>query len=164
MKRTRLKRKESLSSKTKKLLEWGSTEATKDRIQGILRSIVIIRDGGCLLRDSPETGKCGGYGSKSGKLILQGEHLHTRANSASYADSRLIICLCLRHHGYYKPQHGDEYYKIVRHLIGPERSALLTRVQEDRSPHRFYTSDWLIAETVLQKELEEMAQSIRPDY
>lgn len=164
MKRTWIKRTKGLSPKTKKLLEWSTTEATKERIQGILRSIVIIRDGGCLLRDSPETGTCGGYGSKSGKLILQGEHLHTRANAASYADIRLVICLCARHHLYYKKQYPDEYYKIVRHLIGPERSALLTRVQEDRSPHRFYTSDWLIAETILQKELEGLAQLIRPEY
>lgn len=139
--------------KTQALLNWQSTKATKKRIQAVLRQIVIKRDGGCLLRNSPETGKCGGYGPKSGLLILQAEHLHTRANSASFGDTRLVICLCLRHHGYYKPQHSDEYYKIVRELIGKERSALLTRVQEDRGAHRMYTSDWLMLESVLEKEL-----------
>jgi len=107
----------------------------KQDIQDILRKIVIIRDGGCILRHYPEAGSCGGY-RKDGQLILQAEHLHTRSNAASFSDTRLVVCLCQRHHGYYKPQHADEYFKIVRKHIGKERSDLLTKVQEDYSPHK----------------------------
>lgn len=128
------------------------TAEIKDRIQALLRAIVIARDGGCLLRNSPETGQCGGY-RNDGQHILQAEHIHTRANASSFADARLVICLCKRHHIFYKPQYPDDYYRIVRQLIGPERSALLTRVQEDRSPHRYFLSDWKIMEMALAREL-----------
>jgi hypothetical protein len=89
------------------------TNDVKQEIQDTLRAVVIERDGGCILRHYSETGACGGY-RKDGQLILQAEHLHTRSNSASFADSRLVICLCRHHHGDWKPQHADEYYQIVR--------------------------------------------------
>lgn len=50
----------------------------KKRIQALLRPIAIKRDGGCILRDYIEAGICGGYGPKSGDLILQAEHLNPR--------------------------------------------------------------------------------------
>jgi hypothetical protein len=111
------------------------TADLKDEIQSILRSIVIKRDGGCILRHYSEAGVCGGY-RKDGTLILQAEHLHTRANAASFSDSRLVVCICRNHHIFYKPQHADEYYRFVRNHIGKQRSDLLTRVQDDRTPHK----------------------------
>lgn len=115
-----------------------TTTQIKDQIQAILREIVIKRDGGCILREYPETGECGGY-TKEGKLILQAEHLHTRGNSASFACLDLVVCLCKRHHIYWKLQHSSEYYEIVKKQIGKERSALLKAVQEDRKAHKI---DW----------------------
>ena len=56
------------------------------RIQALLRAIVIITDGGCVLRFYTEAGACGGY-TNAGDLILQAEHLVTRANSISSATS-----------------------------------------------------------------------------
>lgn len=148
-----LERRTPLRSKTRlRVFGHSDTADIKERIQALLRAIVIARDGGCLLRNSPETGACGGY-RKDGELIKQAEHLHTRASSSSFADTRLVICLCQRHHIFYKAQYPDDYYRIVRQLIGPERSALLTRVQEDRSPHRYFLSDWRMMEIVLQREL-----------
>jgi hypothetical protein len=47
--------------------------------------IVILRDGGCILRDTPHASACNGY-AKDGHLILQADHLITRANSATYGD------------------------------------------------------------------------------
>jgi len=99
-----------------------TTKEIKNEIQSLARSIVIKRDGGCILRHYGETGKCGGY-RKDGQLILQAEHLHTRSNSASFADTRLIVCLCQRHHIYYKPQHSDVYYRIIKKHIGRSRTA-----------------------------------------
>lgn len=117
-----------------------STSELKREAQSILRAIVISRDKGCILRNyenelNPQYRECGGY-RKDGEMILQAEHLHTRSNASSFADTRLVICLCQRHHIYYKPQHSDEYYRIVRKHIGKERSDLLDRVQQDRSPHK----------------------------
>lgn len=136
MKRTRLKVKGH-----------SSTTEIKDEIQAEARKHVIKRDGGCILRHYPQTGSCGGY-RKDGQLILQAEHLHTRSNSASFADVRLIVCLCQRHHIYYKPQHADEYYTIVKKHIGKERTALLKRVQQDFRPHKM---DWKLELLVLKQ-------------
>lgn len=100
----------------------------------------MARDGGCVLRHyvgaiTPQYRMCGGY-RKDGGLILQAEHLNSRSHAVSFSDSRLVVCLCQRHHIFYKKQHPDEFYRIVRRHIGKDRSDLLTRVQEDRSPHK----------------------------
>ncbi len=126
----------------------------KEKIQAILREIVIARDGGCIMRNhkmeiNHQYRECGGW-RKDGGLILQAEHLHTRANASSFSDSRLVICLCQRHHIFYKPQHSDEYYRIVKKHIGPERTKLLEAVQNDRSAHKV---DLALALVVLKKEL-----------
>lgn len=126
---------------------------TKRDIQAVLNKIVVARDGGCILRHYAETGLCGSRETKDGHLILQAEHLHTRANSASYADSRLVVCLCQRHHIFWKPQHSDEYYKIVRKHIGKQRSDLLDRVEADRfTPHKV---DMTLALIGLKQELKQ---------
>jgi hypothetical protein len=119
---------------------------TKLRIQALLRSIVIKRDGGCILRGSPEAGACGGYGSKSGKLILQAEHLNSRSNSISFGDLRNIVCICQRHHLYFKPQHSRLYWELIESLIGPERWEWVKRVEKDKNPYRFTHYDWLKVE------------------
>jgi hypothetical protein len=57
------------------------TSVIKREIQDAVREIVIKRDGGCILA---HTGNCNGY-AKDGHLILQADHLITRANAATYA-------------------------------------------------------------------------------
>lgn len=145
MKRTPFKRKTPLKSKTGFKIRGGklntvsksATSKLKESIQVVLRKIVIKRDGGCVLRHYPQTGQCGGY-RKDGALILQAEHLHTRSNAASFADERLVVCLCMRHHLFYKPQYSDEYYRIIKQHIGEERTRLLENVQKDMIPHKVH--------------------------
>jgi hypothetical protein len=59
------------------------TNDSKDNIQQLARQIVIIRDGGCILRnllyrDFPQCGP-----------VLQADHLVTRADSATYLEEVL---------------------------------------------------------------------------
>ena len=152
MKRSYLKRKTPLKRGGRLRVVGHSPAAEiKREIQRILRLLVIKRDGGCILRDYPQTGVCGGY-AKNGELIYQAEHLHTRSNAASFACLDLVVCLCQRHHIYYKPQHADEYYQIVKKHIGEKRSKLLKAVQEDRKAHKI---DWKLQLFGLQLKLED---------
>ena len=140
VKRTPLKRKTGL-----KRTAWGKNGSVKPRmgsrlrvvgqststdlkkeIQAVLRQIVIKRDGGCFLRHyenqiNPQYKKCGGY-RKDGNLILQAEHLHSRSNAISFSDSRLVVCVCQRHHIYYKPQHSAEYNQLSEDFIGANKA------------------------------------------
>ena len=129
------------------------TAEIKERIQALLRRSAIQRDGGCVLRHYPETGACGGY-TNAGELILQAEHLVTRSNSVSFADMRNIVCLCRHHHGHYKPEHSLEYWTIIQRHIGPQRWEWVQRVLNDRSPHRFFLSDWKMLEVALEREIK----------
>src|SRR3990167_5567066 len=81
----------------------------KERIQALLREIVIRRDGGCILRPAgqylwalkcdvkiPE--HCSGF-TKDGRLILQADHLNSRSFNGSYSDPCLVGWVCKGHHG-----------------------------------------------------------------
>ena len=133
------------------------TSVIKESIQALVREIVIIRDGGCIFRHYPEAGKCGGR-RKDGELILQFDHLNSRVFSISYADTRLGICACERHHIKWKPQNSDMYSRLARKHIGEKRSLLLTRVQENRSPNRRYSHDWRLEEASLRQELKKLKE------
>lgn len=92
------------------------TAKTKERIQALLRQGVIARDGGCLLRD---VRRCNGLPSVPG-VVLQANHLITRANSATFGDMRLVVCLCKRCHSW--KSLGDnmrkaQYDQLVRSLL-----------------------------------------------
>lgn len=114
------------------------TALIKDEIQTKLRQYAIERDGGCVFRDYPETGACGGH-RKDGELILQYDHLNSRSNAISYADERLGICVCKRHHLFYKRQYPAKYEELARKVIGKERCKLLDQVRAD---YRTYKMDW----------------------
>lgn len=107
----------------------------KKQIQAKLRELVILRDGGCWLRHFPESGKCGGF-RNDGALILQGEHLNTRSSGRSFADSRLVVCICQRHHIYWKPQFSSKYNELAEKFIGTKRTKLWHQVRDDKSPHK----------------------------
>ncbi len=89
------------------------TNKIKDDIQKYVREIVILRDGGCILR------KIRGCTDD----VFQADHLITRANSATYADTRLIVCLCRTCHGW-KHWHKEQYDALVRSILPPERLKL----------------------------------------
>ena len=111
------------------LAKKGKSEAAllKEDIQAMVRAIVIARDGGCILQDG-NTPRCNGY-NKKGELILQADHLITRANSATYADTRLIVCVCKGHHGW-KNWHKNEYDAAVREILPPDRLALWEKAEK----------------------------------
>ena len=143
---------------SKGLSKVGKSETTlvKIRIQALLRQIVMVRDGGCLLRDDFRAGECGGY-RKDGELILQADHLHSRVNNISFGDSRLVVCLCKRHHGYFKPQYPMVYYELIRQKIGQERWDLLQKVSADKKPYPMGAHDWGVVELALKQELKNLS-------
>src|SRR3990167_2884907 len=121
----------------------------KRQIQALLREIVIKRDLTCVFQNYPESGKCGGY-RKDGELILQYDHLHSRIHALSFSDSRLGICVCLRHHFYYKKQYPAEYEKIAIEVIGKDRAELLYKVRADKKPYKI---NWQLEYAGLPQEL-----------
>lgn len=135
------------------------TALLKDEIQAIARQIVIARDGGCIFRGHPALSPCNGY-KKDGTLILQADHLVTRSNSATYADTRLIVCLCQGHHGW-KSLGGNlrkaQYDTLVKEIFqneAPDRLALWERAEKDSwKPHRNYHYDWQLELAALKQEL-----------
>lgn len=140
------------------------TSEVKQRIQDLVRAIVILRDGGCILRDDGVQHMnylppCNGY-AKDGHLVLQGDHLVTRSNSATFADTRLVVCVCKGHHGW-KSLGGNarkkQYDEIVRILLLPERVKLWDDCERDSwRPHRVSAMDWKLQETALVQELAEL--------
>ena len=108
------------------------TSLIKQDIQDTVRGIVIIRDGGCIARDE-SWHTCSGY-RNDGELILQADHLLTRANSATYINTRLIVCICVGLHGW-------KYNERIRPLQSHERVALWNRCHAARyTPTRMYAS------------------------
>lgn len=141
--------------RTGKLKARGDTDTNdvKDSIQSLVREVALIRDGGCVFREhADEMGACGGY-RNDGELVLQFDHLNTRARNVSFSDVRLGVIACKRHHIFFKPQYGHVYERVVREVIGPERCALLDRVRADQKPYRYTLSDWKREESALRSEL-----------
>lgn len=142
------------------------TSLLKERIQDTLRLLVMARDGGCILRKVqgidgvPE---CNGY-RKDGQLILQADHLITRANSATYADSRLVVCVCKGHHGW-KKWNEKHYDSVVRSLLSPERVRLWDLCEQARwNPTRMGATDWKLSIIALEKELISLGGTPLPSW
>lgn len=126
----------------------------KKQIQSVLRDIVIKRDGGCILRDIRN---CGGEIGNKG-VVLQADHLITRANSATYADSRLVVCVCRRCHGW-KSLGGNlrkaQYDELVKTVLPKERVELWERCErESWKPVRKGAHDWKLELAALKQELD----------
>jgi hypothetical protein len=142
------------------------TASIKEDIQATVRAIVIARDGGCIFgiyaagdtltnRILPDVPQCNGY-AKDGHLILQADHLITRANSATYADTRLVVCVCKGHHGW-KKWNEQRYNEIVRQLLPADRVALWDKAHAARYiPTRMTSSDWAKELAALKQELRRM--------
>ncbi len=127
----------------------------KQDIQRLAREIVILRDGGCIMRDLPEFGQCNGFRG-DGELILQANHLITRGKNVGYANTLLIVCMCKGHHKGFHSQREKEYRAAIGKLIGAKRRALLKRVEEDRKIYNMTASDWFKEVWALKAELEEL--------
>lgn len=120
----------------------------KEKIQKLVREIVIKRDGGCVLRSIRH---CGG---EIGQSVLQADHLVTRANSATFADTRLIVCLCKSCHGGWKQWNKEEYDHLMRSVISKERVELWDKCKQDRfNSNRTTAYDWKMEIVALEQEL-----------
>lgn len=137
------------------------TATIKREIQYLLREIAIARDGGCILRDIHYDGipECGGY-ANNGQIIYQGDHLISRSNSATFADSRLVVCVCRDHHAWKSlgsNARKKEYDELVRTLISPERVKLWDECERDSwRPVRTTTYDWKLQLAALKQEWRQM--------
>ena len=88
-----------------------------------------------------------------GEAVLQADHLITRANSATYDDTRLIVCLCRSCHGW-KHWHKDEYDALLRTVLSPARVKLWDRAMQDSwRPVHHVAMDWRISIAALKQEL-----------
>jgi hypothetical protein len=137
------------------------TATIKREIQYIAREIVIQRDGGCLLRDLHYDGipECDGY-ANNGQLVLQADHLVPRNNSATFADTRLIVCVCKGHHAWKSlgsNARKKEYDELVRTLISPERVKLWDECERDSwKPVRTTIYDCQLQLAALKQEWRQM--------
>jgi hypothetical protein len=162
MERTPLLRKTPLRRKTTlKVVGDSDTATIKRDIQYLAREIVIARDGGCILRDLHYDGipECNGY-TNDGQLVLQADHLITRSNSATFADTCLIVCVCKGHHSWKSlgsNARKKEYDELVRTLISPERVKLWDECERDSwRPHRTGIYDLKLALAALKQEWRQM--------
>lgn len=130
------------------------TAKLKRDIQALVRAIVIKRDGGCILRFKR------GCGGEPGLAVLQADHLVTRANSATYGDTRLIVCLCRPCHGGYKQWHKPQYDVLVRTVLTPNQVALWDLAEADR--YRPQKMDWKLVKLALTQELERTPMWVDP--
>lgn len=134
------------------------TADLKQEIQDLVRQIVIIRDKGCIFQR--ERGHiCTGF-AKDGHLILQADHLITRGNSETFADTRLIVCVCKGIHGWKSVgsnMRKAEYDERVKKLISPERVKLWEDCERNRfTSYRMGVYDWKLETVNLKSELEEL--------
>jgi len=84
--------------------------------------------------------------------------LRTRANSATYADTRLIVCVCKGHHGW-KKWNEQRYNEIVRQLLPADRVALWDKAHAARyTPTRMTSSDWAKEIAALKQELRSIEE------
>lgn len=152
-----MKRGGFLKRKTKiKVVGDNDTATLKQEIQNLVREIVIKRDGGCIFRN--EQGHiCTGY-AKDGHLVLQADHLISRSNSATYADTRLVVCVCKGIHGWKSVGENlrkAQYDERIKKILPTEIVALWERCEKDSwRPYRTSTQDWRIHIVALQQELK----------
>lgn len=137
-----------LLRKTKlRVVGHSTTAELKQEIQDLVRDIVILRDGGCILRNI----------RRCNDSVLQADHLITRANSATFADTRLIVCLCRTCHGGFKKWHKEEYDELIKSILPKNRLELWEKCQKDSwRPVRTGAHDWKLAIVGLKAELKKL--------
>lgn len=106
-----------------------TTAELKEEIQGLVREIVMLRDKGCILKNV----RCGNEIGMPG-IVWQADHLISRSNSATFADTRLIVCICKNCHGWKSVGSNlrkVEYDELVKKILSKERLALWNRCEVD---------------------------------
>lgn len=142
--------------RTTKLCTVGKSTATelKKEIQALLRQIVIRRDKKCVLY-----GKRCHHEYGIDDVVWQAEHLVERSNSATFADSRLVVLVCKNCHGWkhFKKSNHDQYDKWVKEVLPPARVALWETMAESKwRPVKKGAFDWKIAKLALEQELRKL--------
>ena len=145
--------------KTKlKVMGDNDTATKKQEIQDLVRLIVTHRDQGCVLRNM----RCGvtAFVDENNKIVasssyIQADHLITRANSATFADTRLIVCLCRNCHAW-KHWNEKEYEKLVKNVLPKNTIELWDKAEEYRQAHKTYKPDWSMAIVLLKAELNKV--------
>lgn len=127
------------------------TATIKQDIQDTLRDIVILRDKKCILFGNRCMHK---YGFDD--VVWQAEHLIERSNSATYADSRLVVLVCKNCHGWkhFKKSNHDTYDMWVKNKLSTERRQLWERCEQDS--WRATKVDWKLSLIGLRQELKEL--------
>ena len=111
----------------------------KREIQRLVRQIVIIRDGHCVLRGVPLKN---GNGCSE---VKQAHHLITRGKNIGYADTRLIVLICSAHHSAITWATGEDkrqYDILIQKKIGADRSKLLARAEKDTKSYPMGIYEW----------------------
>ena len=98
----------------------------KAKIQTCLTERVRIRDGGCIFRNYPETGRCGG--------VTAADHIITRQIASTYGDLRNTVCSCWAHHKFFKEKNPTIYAKIVEKHIGARTYNLIHKIAGQSEP------------------------------
>ncbi len=131
-----------------------STALIKEDIQALVRLIVTYRDGGCILRKKRNCSHEAKVENKKvvSDTVIQADHLITRANGATFADTRLIVCICRGCH-MWKKYHEKEYNDLVRTVLPKEVVKLWDRADLDHRAHKTHKMDWVLEKVVLEKEL-----------
>lgn len=156
LKRSPFKRSYKQMRRTKiRVVGVSDTAEDKKEIQRLVRLIVTIRDGGCILRKY----RCGVEASVIDEVVvadttIQADHLVTRSNGATYADTRLIVCVCKGCHGW-KKWHEKEYEALVRTLLPKQRVELWDRAEADHQAHKTRKMDWKLEILGLKQELKQ---------
>jgi len=152
MKKTPFKRKVYKPLKRTKLRVAGHSTSSEDKreIQTLLREIVIKRDKRCILygkRCYHEYGK--------DDIVWQAEHLIERSNSATYADTRLVVLVCKNCHGWkhFKKSNHDQYDEWVKEKLSPEIIKYWDRCKADWGAHK---TDWKLTIVALKQELKQL--------
>lgn len=164
MKRSGFKKKPTKPLKRTRLAKKGKspTAVLKDDIQAYLRLIVTIRDGGCILRNlrHPGEGEAIVVDHKVvSDRVIQAEHLISRANAKTFADPRLVVCICRNCHGW-KNYYPKQYDALVKPLISKERQILWERCEEERSRHQAHKTDLKLELLALKQEYQKLCTGI----
>lgn len=153
MRRTPLKRGTKVMKRTKLRMRGKSeTSVLKDRIQFLLREIVMLRDKKCILHGL----RCYHAVGLSEGIVWQAEHLIERSNSATYADTRLVVLVCKNCHGWkhFKKSNHDQYDKWVKSKLSRERVQLWERCEAET--WKVAKVDWKLCIVDLERQLNEL--------
>lgn len=145
-------RKEKKPRRTIRQYGHSNVAECKKRIQALLREICLLRDKECVFTGVPGF-TCNGY-RKDGELILQADHMETRGNPRTYAESRVVVLVCKGHHSW-KTSNKERYDRLVREKIGEERWNWIQEKAKSKEYPRV-EREWLAAEKRLVDEIEEL--------